>query len=361
MTVILALIAIILSLILIVGTHEAGHALAAKCFGVKIERISIGFGKPLYTWTGKNGVEWVWARWPLGGYVKLLSSRITPVPIQEHAICFNKKPIYARIIILLSGALANMITAWMAFVLVFMIGYQQVPATIHQVAPKSIAALAGLKTGDTIVALAEQTTPAWREVGMELITHLGQKDLPMTVKNKAGIKRHTQLDLSHWHYKRQKDALLASLGITLDTNNLKAEQVSGVPFLKAGQLTFDKIKHLVAFFFLMLKQLFTGMLPLGLLLGPLGLFAAMAGSFIQGLSVFAYFIGTLSLAVAVVNLLPIPGLDGGSIAYALLEKVRGKPLSVAFEVLLHQLAFIAFCVLLAQLIINDLERFLGML
>jgi regulator of sigma E protease len=190
-------------------------------------------------------------------------------------------------------------------------------------------------------------------------THLGQKDLPMTVKNKAGTLRHTQLDLSHWHYKRQKDALLASLGITLDTNKLQEEQVAGVPFLKANQLTFYKIRHLVAFFFLMLKQLFTGMLPLGLLLGPIGLFAAMAGSFMQGLSVFSYFIGTLSLAVAIVNLLPIPGLDGGSIAYALLEKVRGKPLSVAFEVLLHQLAFIAFCVLLAQLIINDLERFLG--
>ena len=361
MTVVLALIAITLSLILIIGIHEAGHALAAKCFGVKIERISIGFGKPLYTWRQKNGIEWVWARWPLGGYVKLLNSRITPVTIKEHAFCFDKKPIYARIIILISGALANIIIAWMAFVLVFMIGYQQVPAVIHKITPQSIAAEAKLKPGDTIIALAEQTTPAWREVGMMLITHLGQKNLPVTIKSKTGIERQTQLDLSHWYDKHQKDALLTGLGITLDTNHIKAEQITSVSLFKASQLACDKIKYLITFFFLILKQLFIGMLPLGLLLGPIGLFAAMAGSFMQGLSVFAYFIGTLSLAVTVVNLLPIPGLDGGSIVYALLEKIRGKPLSVAFEVLLYQLAFIAFCVLLAQLVMNDLGRFINVL
>ncbi|MCH9756937.1 MAG: site-2 protease family protein [Gammaproteobacteria bacterium] len=356
-----ALIAIILSLILVVGTHEAGHAFAAKCFDVKIERISIGFGKPIYTWTKKNGVEWVWARWPLGGYVKLLSSRIAPVPIQEHAFCFDKKSITARIIILISGALANLLSAWIALTMVFMLGYKQAPAIIHDVTTPSIAATAGLKPGDRIIALANINTPAWREVGMELITHLRQAAVPVTLKDKTGIIRHSQLDLSQWHYKRQKDALLASIGITLDTDNIKQEHIAGVSFLKANQLVWYKIKNLSDFFFTMLKQLFMGHLPLALLLGPLGLFTAMAGSFMQGVSVFSYFIATLSLAVAIVNLLPIPGLDGGSIVYALLEKVRGKPLSVAFEVLLHQLAFIAFCVLLAQLLINDLERFLRML
>ncbi|MDF1646191.1 MAG: site-2 protease family protein [Legionellaceae bacterium] len=356
----LALIAIILTLILVVGMHEAGHAFAAKCFNVKIERISIGFGKPLYTWKRKKGVEWVWSKWPLGGYVKLLNSRITPVSIQDHAYCFDKKPIYARIIILISGALANLLIAWIALVLVFMMGYKQVPAIIHNVTPKSIAAKAGLKSGDTIIGLASIDTPTWREVGMELITHFGQSNIPITLKNKTRIIYHTQLNLSDWHYKRQKDALLVSLGITLDMDNIKHKQIAGVGFLKASQLALHKIKYLTGFFLMMLKQLLTGKLPLALLLGPLGLFSAMAGSFIQGLSVFSYFIGTLSLAVAVVNILPIPGLDGGSLMYTLLEKVRGKPLSIAVEVLLHQLAFIAFCVLLAQLIINDLGQFISM-
>ncbi len=361
MTIILAIIAIILSLILVVGMHEAGHALVAKYFGVKIERISIGFGKPLYTWRQKNSIEWVWARWPLGGYVKLLSHRIEPVAIQEIPFCFDKKPIYARIFILSAGAFSNLLVAYCAFTLMFMLGYKEVPAIIHQVTSKSIAATAGLKPGDKIIALDNQTTPAWREVGMKLLTHLGQIAVPITIANKAGIKRQATLDLSHWHYTREKNALLKSIGITLEVEKIKEKYVPGVSFLKATTLAYNKIKHLTAFFFIMLKQIVTGQLPLALLLGPLGLFTAMAGSFLQGVSIFSYFIGTLSLAVAIVNLLPIPGLDGGSIAYAILEKIRGKPLSVAFEVLLHQLAFIAFCVLLAQLILNDLARFLGFL
>lgn len=359
MTFILALIAIIVSLILVVGTHEAGHALAAQYFGVRIERISIGFGKPLLSWQSKSGITWAWARWPLGGYVKLLNHRITPVTTEAYPQCFDKKPMMARIIILISGALVNILMAWCAFVLVFMLGYQAVPATIHQVNTPSIAAKAGVKAGDTIVSVNQEGTPTWREVGMVLITHLDQERLPITVKNKTGKERKLQLDVRAWRYTHQKNALLAGLGITIHKEEMQRVQVPGVSFLTANQQAFCKIKTLTIFFFLTLKQLVTGQLPLALLLGPLGLFAAITHSFMQGLSIFCDFIGTLSLAVAIVNLMPIPGLDGGAIVYALIEKIRGKPMSIALEVLLHQLAFIAFCVLLAQLIINDLVRLFG--
>ncbi len=85
------------------------------------------------------------------------------------------------------------------------------------------------------------------------------------------------------------------------------------------------------------------MIPFAVLLGPIGLLAASAGSFMQGLAVFLYFIASLSLAVGLVNLFPIPGLDGGSIIYALVEKIRGKPVPIAWELLLHRLAMIIFC------------------
>ena len=82
----------------------------------------------------------------------------------------------------------------------------------------------------------------------------------------------------------------------------------------------------------------------------------MVASFLQGLVVFLYFISSLSFAVALINLFPIPGLDGGSIMYALIEKIRGKPVSVGMEVLLHRLIFIVFCLVLVQLLLNDLQR-----
>ena len=76
----------------------------------------------------------------------------------------------------------------------------------------------------------------------------------------------------------------------------------------------------------------------------------------QGVVVFIFFIASFSLAVAVVNLFPVPGLDGGSILYSIIEKIRGKPMSVALEVLIYQLMFIAFCLLLVHLVTNDLTR-----
>lgn len=107
---------------------------------------------------------------------------------------------------------------------------------------------------------------------------------------------------------------------------------------------------------MILKQLLTGVIPFSVLLGPLGIFAASVASFTQGVAVFLFFIATLSFAVAVINLFPIPGLDGGSIVYALIEKVRGKAVSVPMELLLHRLVFIIFCVLLVHLLMNDLQR-----
>ena len=356
LTILTACIAIILSLTLIVGLHEAGHALAARCFGVKIERISIGFGKRIFTYQKKHGVEWVWARWPLGGYVKLLSHRITPVPIQAYHQCFDKQPAYARIIILASGAFTNILVAWLAFVFMFMLGYQQTPAIVHDIVPESIAARADLKPHDRIIEIAGIKTPAWHEAGMALLTHLGQANVPILIQNPAGTARQSQFDLSQVH---PKTALLKSLGMTLAPDAIQQTHIPGAPFGKACQQAFHQIIHLSFFFLLLIKQLITLKLPLSLLLGPLGLFASMAHSFQQGLSVFTGFIGTLSMAVAVANLLPIPGLDGASIAYAALEKIRQKPLSVALEVLLHQLAFILFCLLLVQLILNDLVRFIN--
>jgi regulator of sigma E protease len=355
MFILFALIAIILSLLLIVGVHEAGHALVARVFHVKIKRISIGFGKPIFSWENKRGTAWVWARWPLGGYVQLLNTRITPVSTQDASYCFDKKPCYARVLILVAGALANIVMAWLALVLVFIMGYKQIPPIIDTINTPSIAASAGLKAGDNIISIAGDTTSDWRDVGMQLIMHLGESNMNMIVKSKNGAKRDVQLNLNAWQLKPKQQHLLSSLGIK--TNPTTPEtHITGVSFINANMQAFNTITYLTSFFFIMMKQLITGMLPLSFLLGPLGLLTAMAGSFMQGLSVFLYFIASFSLAVAVVNLLPIPGLDGGSILYSILEKLRGKPISVALEILLYRLALIVFYVFLVQLIINDLER-----
>jgi len=352
----LAVIALVLTIILVVGIHEAGHALAARIFKVKINKISIGFGKPLLQWQSNSGCTWVWALWPLGGYVQLQNTRISPVEPGEYATCFDKKPIWMRVVILLAGAFANLITAWFAFVLVYAIGiYYKVPQ-IESVQSNSIAAQAGFLAKEQFISIAGRPTPSWNEVGMELILFWGKKDVPITLSQPDSKElKKIKLDLSQVQFSGLKFSLLSSIGIVPDLS-AKEGLLRAASFADALQQANDSITHMLYFFIMILKQLFSGVIPFSILLGPLGVFAASIASLKQGIIVFMFFIATLSLAVALVNLFPVPGLDGGSIIYALIEKVRGKSLSIALEVLLHRLVFIIFCLVLIHLLMNDLQR-----
>ena len=350
-----AIVAILLTLLLVIGIHEVGHALAARLFKVKIKKISIGFGKPLLSWQSKSGCEWVWAFFPLGGYVQLQNTRISPVPLEEYSGCFDKKPIWQRIVILLAGAVANLITAWMALILVFMIGFKYTLPQIHAVEPNSVAARSGIVAGDQFVTIAGKATVSWNDVGMQLVSLWGKKGVPVTVSRGVGKElKETSLDLSQIKFQGFKTTLLTLLGIKPDLSAPK--ETLRLALGDAIQHTNAVIMTTLYFFLMIFKQLFTGVIPFSMLLGPLSIFAVSVSSFTQGLAVFLFFIATLSLAVGLVNLIPIPGLDGGSMVYALIEKIRGKPVSVAMELLLHRLVFIIFCVVLVHLLMNDLQR-----
>lgn len=359
MSVVLAIVAIVLSMVLVVGLHEAGHAIMARLFNVKINKISIGFGKALFHWQGKRGYPWVFALWPLGGYVQLLNTRITPVLPEEYPYAFDKKPIWVRCVILLSGALANVFVAWLALVLMLVLGYQQRVPIIQTITTPSIASNAGLVAGDRLVAIDGQPVPSWRDVGMQLVMALGQANVDVVVDSPAGVRHQVTLHLAHWEFNRGHKNLLQAMGVTPDVSPNRIQRVDSLPLLTACHQAFVQLMGLITFFCVMIKQLLTGVIPFVVLLGPLGLFTAMMGSFLQGVAVFLYFIASLSLAVAVINLCPIPGLDGGSIVYALVEKYRKKPVSVAMEILLHRLVFIAFCLVLVHLVLNDVQRYLG--
>lgn len=164
------------------------------------------------------------------------------------------------------------------------------------------------------------------------------------------------LDLTHWRIGPKDTSLLSSLGISPD-KKIKEKLIIADSFFNALTYALQTVTSLLLFFIVMLERVVTGALPFTLLLGPLGFLKVTALSFIQGLSVFSMFVATLSLAVAIVNILPIPGLDGGSIVYVWLEKLRGKPMSIAMEILLYRLAVIIFVILLINLTMNDIQRY----
>lgn len=351
----MAFLAIVLTLLLVIGVHEAGHALAARIFSVRIKKVSIGFGKPLLAWHKTNGCVWVWAMWPLGGYVQLANNRIAQEPAAEQAYCFDKKPVWIRISILLAGAAVNLLTAWLAFVLVFYIGLNQRVAQIEAVIPNSIAAQAGIVAGDRFVGIADRRANSWQAVGQELVIGWGQAAVAVELLTASGVKKNTLLDLSGLKFTEKDRNLLTALGIKANPR-ASYERIAADSLIHAMGLASQELAHISYFFVMVIKKLVTGVIPFSLLLGPIGLFAASINSLTQGLVVFLSFIATLSMAVAWVNLIPLPGLDGGSIVYALIEKIRGKPVSVAMEVLLHRLVVIVFVLVLVQLVMNDLNR-----
>jgi regulator of sigma E protease len=323
---------------------------------VKIKRVAIGFGQPIFQWKSARGCEWVLGRWLLGGYVQLNNTRISPVAPSEFDSCFDKKPIGQRIIILVSGVFANMITAWLAFFVVFYVGIQHKIPQVQRVEPNSLAAQAGILPKEQIVAINGHDVSSWQEVGQELIIGWGKKNSTVVLKTPEGQLKKTVLHLSSVRAMSSRQSLLSQLGVTPNLHAAK-QVIRADSVLSSLSMASHNVVHLLYFFLMVLKQLLTGTLSFSLLLGPIGLFAASIASLSQGFIVFTNFIGCFSLAVALMNSAPIPCLDGGAIIYAVIEKLRGKSISVALELLIHRLVMIVFFLILVQLVKNDVLRF----
>ena len=113
MLIALKIFAFLFAIFILVLVHEFGHFWVARRCGIKILKFSIGFGKALYTWLGKDGTEYILAAIPLGGYVKMLDTRETKVSVREHKFAFDHKPIWQRFLVVLTGPLTNLLFAFL--------------------------------------------------------------------------------------------------------------------------------------------------------------------------------------------------------------------------------------------------------
>jgi regulator of sigma E protease len=359
-----AIFAMILTLILVIGIHEAGHALAAKTFGVTIERIAIGFGKPFFLWKTKRGLELALGIIPLGGYVQLLDSRSqngtnganATIAEKDFHRCFDKQAFWKRACILLAGGLANLLLTIIALVFFYMLGFHYIEPIVPDVLPNSMMSQAGLKAHDKIIAIDNEPMSSWRDLSQGFLLSLGKKNVSLTVVDPNHQRRQLSLNLSK-KLSLKSSSFYAALGISLDFKKQSDLIMPGKALIPAIKEALHKTWRWLVFYLMMIKQIVTGTIPFSLLLGPIGLFFITIKSFAEGLTTFIYFIASFSLAIGLVNLFPIPGLDGGSIILALIEKIRGKAISVALEVLLYRLAMIAFFMFFMHLIKNDVQRY----
>ncbi|HQR48479.1 MAG TPA: RIP metalloprotease RseP, partial [Steroidobacteraceae bacterium] len=152
MTILSYVLAFLVAIGILVAVHEYGHFWMARRVGVRVIRFSIGFGKVLWKRTDRHGTEFAISAIPLGGYVKLLDEREGPVDESQLASAYNRKPVWQRILVLLAGPVANFLFAVVAYWVLFVAGIPALKPVIGEVKPDSVAARAGLASGQEVVA-----------------------------------------------------------------------------------------------------------------------------------------------------------------------------------------------------------------
>ena len=374
MQALITLAAFFVTLGVLVSFHEYGHFLAARLCGVKVLRFALGFGKPLFTYQAKNGTEWVIASIPLGGYVKLLDGRDSTQKIsaQERSQSFDVKPLWQRSSIVAAGPFANFLLAIILFSMIYVSGVPQLPARLQAPPEQSIAARLGVNAGDQVIGWQSLSSdysgapilgefdpvPSWNALRWLLLDALtGEDGFALEILDSSG-GRHTpsfkQAELPKIEPESdplQALGLLPQLSPPSEWKELKLGPIDAVSFAAQRVYLITKVS------LRLMLGLFTGKTTLKQLGGPLSI-ADMAGKSAQvGWQPFVAFLALMSISIGLLNLVPLPMLDGGQLLYDAWELVVGKRISLSMQEKLQKVGFLLLISLSLLALFNDLQRY----
>ncbi|MBT8768615.1 sigma E protease regulator RseP [Pseudomonas boanensis] len=433
----------------LVTFHEFGHFWVARRCGVKVLRFSVGFGSPLFRWHDRHGTEFVVAAIPLGGYVKMLDEREAEVPADQLDQSFNRKPVGQRIAIVAAGPVANFLLALLFFWVLALLGSQQVKPVIGSVAPGSIAASAGLESGQEIISIDGKDVTGWSAVNLQLVRRLGESgSLQVSIRDAGdSATQIRELQLNDWLKGVDEPDPIGALGITpwrpaiapvlaeldpkgpaqaaglklgdrlltldgqaLDDWQQLVERVRKRPaervafsveregqvlevqvtlaargeaearsgYLGAGvkgvewppemlrEVSYGPLEAVaeaasrtwsMSLLTLdSLKKMLLGELSVKNLSGPITIAKVAGASAQSGVGDFLNFLAYLSISLGVLNLLPIPVLDGGHLLFYLIEMARGRPLSERVQAWGVQIGISLVVGVMLLALVNDLSR-----
>jgi regulator of sigma E protease len=308
---------------ILVSIHELGHYLAARWCGIGVEAFSLGFGPALKSWVDKRGTVWKISALPLGGYVKMYG--MSPTARQDAAEAgeefraleaYSEKHVGKRAIVAFAGPLANFLLAIFLFSALLMTIGRQVPLpTVGQVVENSAAAAAGLKVGDDITAVDGMKVTRFTEL-RDIIAADPDRDVTLSV-----TRGTTPLTLKvHVATATGATGTVGRLGVV--SGKSIYEKVGPLAALEGGVTqTWDLLRQTL----IGLVNIVTSGQGADELGGPI-MIAHMSGQVAQlGLPSLLTFIALLSVNLGLVNLLPIPVLDGGHLMFYAAEAVRGRP------------------------------------
>jgi len=350
------IIAAVVAFGVLVFLHELGHFLVAKKAGVGVVTFSIGFGpKVLIRRYGET--EYCVSAFPLGGYVKMVGEDPREdVSTADRDRSFAHQSLASRVAIVAAGPGANFLLAMIVFLFVFtFFGVPYRTAEIGGVQPDSPAAGAGLQAGDRIVMVAERPIRSWDELSgevrasqgraMDLGVVRGDREFTVTLSPKKG---ETQNILGE-----PEETWL--IGIQ-SAGTVEVER--GNP-LTAGWLAVSRTVEISLLTVEVLVKMVVGRVDSANLGGPL-MIAQMAGEQAQrGLADYLFLVALLSINLGVLNLLPIPMLDGGHLLFFVIEAVRGSPLEARQRERAHQMGLLVLLFVMIYAFYNDLARIFG--
>lgn len=348
----ISIVSVIVLLGVLIFVHELGHFLMAKQAGVGVLKFSLGFG-PRVIGRKVGETEYLLSLIPLGGYVKLLGeSPGEELPPEDEERSFEKQPVLKRIGIVAAGPFFNVLLAVVIFTIVNMIGLPVPTSEIGNLQPGSAAMDAGMQAGDRIIAMDGRVVTKWDQVS-ELVGRSEGKPLLISVSRDDRTMEFT---------------VAARL---VKTKNIFGEAVDGYKIgISPSAKTVIERKNPLSAFGTGLRQtwmigkltvvsigkMFQGVVSPKSLGGPI-LIAQIAGAQVrEGIVPFILFMALLSINLAILNLLPIPVLDGGHLLFYAVELVTGREVNVRWREMAQQIGFVLLILLMAFVFMLDIDR-----
>ncbi|MEA3418020.1 MAG: RIP metalloprotease RseP [Campylobacterota bacterium] len=335
--------------------HELGHFIAARKMGVQVDVFSIGFGKKLYSkMIGKT--EWSISAIPLGGYVKMKGQDDSdPTQVSYDDDSYNTKKPWQRIIILLAGPFANFLLAFLLYFAIATIGVPKLLPTVGNVGENTPALQAGLQKGDRILAINLSPVEYWEDIGV-LINKASTGTLHVLVKREnqnIDLKITPKMIEDKNVFEEPIQRKIIGISPLGDRTEVTYGFADGIDY------AWDETKKASALIFKSVQKLITGAVGADKLGGVITIVDITAQASSAGIVALLFFTALISVNLGVLNLLPIPALDGGHIMFNLYEMIRGKAPS---EAVLYRLTIGGWAILFGLMFLglyNDLNRLIG--
>lgn len=345
----------ILSAIVVLGVlilvHEFGHYVVARIINVKVLKFSLGFGPKIFGIKGKE-TEYLISAVPLGGYVKLYGEESEDEVLEEPERAFSRQTPFKKIAIVVAGPVFNFFFAILIFILFNLFGFQTLSNIVGDVKDGYPAKMAGLQKNDKIVKINQKSVKTWEEIS-NIIKTSGNNTLEV-VFERDGKQYFTKITPKVEKIKNifGEEVEMPVLGIVSSDKLIKVSY----PIHESIYRGFKQFYELTKLTLLTVEKLIKRTVPVSSLGGPI-MISQLAGETAKsGIYTFLAFMALLSVNLGVLNLLPIPILDGGHIVLFLIEAVMRKPVSNRFKEAYTYVGMMIIILLTITVFYNDIMR-----